>query len=76
MNSKLFQTLLAEESEKLQVFKANRFGLNVEQICAQYLSGRLERFQQLVLLEEGHGVLHFWAWDKANNPERFNEASL
>ena len=76
MNSPLFQTLVTEENEKLRGFKTNRIGLNVEQICEQYLAGRLDRFQQLVILEEGHGVLDLWAWDKKRNAEKFSEASL
>ena len=75
-NSALFQMLLHEENEKLRTFKSNRFGLNVEQLCAQYLGGRLERFQQMVILEEGHGVLDFWAWDKEHNADRFRGVSL
>lgn len=75
-NSKLFQMLIAEEEEHLRIFKSNRFGLDVERLVAQVLAGRLERFERLLLLEEGHGVLDFWAWDKAKNPESFNEASL
>jgi hypothetical protein len=75
-NSALFQMLLHEENEKLRTFKSNRFGLNVEQLCAQYLGGRLERFQQMVILEEGHGVLDFWAWDKERNADRFRGVSL
>ena len=52
-------------------------GLEIrEQLCAQYLGGRLERFQQMVILEEGHGVLDFWAWDKERNADRFSGVSL
>jgi hypothetical protein len=65
MNSTLFQTLLAEEREKLKDLETSRMGWN-----------RVEHFQQLVILEEGHGVLDFWAWDKALNPESLREAGL
>ena len=75
-NSKLFQKLLSDETEQLKVYQSNRFGLNVEQLCAQYLAGRLERFEQVMVWQEGHGVLDFWAWDKAKNPKKFDEASL
>jgi hypothetical protein len=75
-NTKLFQTLVAEEAEKLKVFSTNRFGLNVTQISEQYLAGRFGRFKQMLIFEEGHGVLDFWQWDKAANAEPFNEASI
>lgn len=70
-NTKLFQVLVAEEAEKLKVLSANRFGLNVKQLIEQYSAGRLERFQQMLIFEEGHGVLDFWQWDKAHNEESF-----
>ena len=75
-NTKLFQSLVAEETEKLKVLSTNRFGLNVKQISEQYMAGRLERFQQMLVFEEGHGVLDFWQWDKALNPRPFNEADV
>jgi hypothetical protein len=75
-NTKLFQALVAEETEKLKVLSTSRFGLNVEQVCEQYLAGRLERFQQMLIFEEGHGVLDFWQWDKVVNTEPFNEANV
>lgn len=70
-NTELFQALLSEEAEKLEVLRSNRFGLNIEQIVNQYLAGRLERFRQFLIFQEGHGVLDFWQWDKERNPESF-----
>jgi hypothetical protein len=74
-NSKLFQTLLAEESDKLRTLRENRFGLDVAKLTSQYAEGRLERFQQMLIFEEGHGVLDFWAWDKALNLECLKKAA-
>jgi hypothetical protein len=71
-NTKLFQVLAAEEAEQLNVLKKNQFGLNVKEICEQYLAGRLDRFQKILLFEQGHGVLDFWQWDKALNKQPFN----
>ena len=75
-NTKLFQALLAEEAEKLKALGTNRFRLDMKRISEQYLAGRLERFQQMLLLEEGHGVPDFWQWDKSFNVEPFNEANV
>ena len=75
-NTRLFQSLIAEEAEKLKVLSTNRFGLNVKQLSEQYLAGRLERFQQMLVFEEGHGVLEFWQWDKAHNAECFGRANV
>jgi hypothetical protein len=75
-NTRLFQTLVAEEAEKLKVLSTNRFGLNVKQLIEQYSAGRLERFQQMLIFEEGHGVLDFWQWDKAHNEESFDRANV
>ena len=68
--------MLFRSTEKLKVLSTNRFGLNVKQISEQYMAGRLERFQQMLVFEEGHGVLDFWQWDKALNPRPFNEADV
>jgi hypothetical protein len=73
-NSKLFQALMSDEEEKLRSLKENRFGLDVTKLIAQYGDSRLERFQQLLIFEQGHGVLDFWAWDKALNEECFKKA--
>jgi hypothetical protein len=75
-NTKLFQAILVEEAKHLKALSTNRFGLNVKQISDQYLAGRLERFQQILVFEEGHGVLDFWQWDKVLNTEPFNEANV
>jgi hypothetical protein len=75
-NTKLFQALVSEEAEKLKLLTTSRFALDVKQVSEQYLAGRLARFQQILMLEEGHGVLDFWEWDKVVNPERFIEANV
>lgn len=75
-NTRLFQSLITEEAEKLKVLSTNRFGLNVKNLSEQYLAGRLERFQQMLVFEEGHGVLDFWQWDKAHNAEFFGRAKV
>jgi hypothetical protein len=77
MNSTLFQKLVLEEMEKLKELRSNRFGLvHVERLCEQFLAGRFERFQRLVVLETDHDVLDFWEWDKTRSVEEFGEASL
>ncbi len=75
-NTNLFQALMADEAEKLSIYRKNRFGLDVKSLVEKFTASRLERFQQFIILEEGHGVLGFWDWDKARNPERFIEATL
>ncbi len=75
-NTKLFQTLLQEEAEKLKVLRTNQFGLNVAQVTEQYQAGRLERFQHLLMFEENHGVLDFWQWDRELNAETFSGVNV
>jgi len=75
-NTRLFQSLITDEAERLKVLSTNRFGLNVKNLSEQYLAGRLERFQQMLVFEEGHGVLDFWQWDKAHNAEFFGRANV
>jgi len=59
------------------LLSANQSGLNVEQLTEQYLAGRLERFQHLLVFEQGqHDVLDFWQWDKELNSEPFNEEDV
>ena len=55
---------LAEEVDGTTVTQSNGFEVNTNQVADKRLATRLERLQDIRRLEDGHGVLSFWEWDK------------
>ena len=67
----LFKALEREEAERIQVLGRTRHNASRDMLTEQYLSSRLERFKQFLVLQDGHDVLDFWTWDQNMNPKPF-----
>lgn len=75
-NTPLFQAFVAMEAREVGRSEVNGHTLNGSQPTERNPAKRLERFQQMILREEGHGVLDFWEWDRFHNPDPFNQSDV